>query len=52
MTCCFQGQCHGNTEEDSKLDSASQEEEKVQERGGHRAKGGMLGGGQQISFYS
>lgn len=25
MTCCFQGRCHGNTEEDSKLDSANPE---------------------------
>lgn len=28
MTCCFQGRCHGNTEEDSKLDSASRRRKK------------------------
>lgn len=46
--CCFQGQYHGNTEESSKLDSASQEQEKVQEKRGHTAKG--RGGGSRYHF--
>lgn len=31
MTCCFQGRCHGNTEEDGELDSASQKKERKKE---------------------
>lgn len=41
MTCCFQGRYHGNTEEDSKLDSASQRRKSAV--GGHRAKEGRVG---------
>lgn len=43
MTCCFQGRYHGNTEEDSELDSASQRKRKVLEKGGHRATEGRVG---------
>lgn len=43
MTCCFQGRCHGNTEEDGKLDSTSQrtrrkKKKKCRRKGGHGAK--------------